>query len=117
MYNKVNFARYMCNLKKKSNIMWRKICLRTAFFWVITQFSSTSRRKPEITKKYAYSKFLPPSLKRITPPIKESECRNMWPVCEQQLDTRYLHGLFRNGLRDNHRGEYSYGEPLFSVAS
>jgi len=33
----------------------------------------------------------------------------MWPVCEQQLDTRYLHTLFRYGPRYNHRESISKG--------
>jgi hypothetical protein len=26
----------------------------------------------------------------------------MWPVCEQQFDTRFLHRSFRYGPKDNH---------------
>jgi len=39
----------------------------------------------------------------------------MWPVCEQQLDTRYLHRLFRYVPRDNHRESIPIGR-LSSVS-
>ena len=39
--------------------------------------------------------------------------RNVWPVCEQHLDIRYLHRLFRRGPRNNHRENI----PLGSLSS